>query len=153
MINSNYSLSKIALDSIVFRNLDFINYITLYKDKLSIHLPSIVQLELGYYYLAKGSTWDSFLRDIQKFNGKVMEWNTISVEAVLQNAIAQKRFLPFKSHFRDFIIGTQCESLLCSLITYNSNHFNWSRQIITYTPENFIIFFEENYRDSNLKGK
>ncbi len=145
MIYSNNTLPNIALDSNVFRNLDFINYITIYKDKLSIHLPSIVQLELGYYFLAKGSSWELFLRDIQKFNGKMMEWNTVKIENVLQNAISQKSILPFKEHFRDFIIGTQCESLSCSLITYNSHHFNWLKQIITYTPESFIIFFEESH--------
>lgn len=145
MTRSNNLFFNIALDSNVFRNLDFINYLTLYKDKLSIHLPSIVQLELGYYYLAKGFTWDLFLRDIQKFNGKRMEWNTIRIEDVLQNAISQKVTLPFKNHFRDFIIGTQCESLSCALITYNNHHFNWLKQIISYTPESFIIFFEETY--------
>jgi hypothetical protein len=145
MIYSNNTFPNIALDSNVFRNLDFINYITIYKNKLSIHLPSIVQLELGYYYLAKGSTWNLFLRDIQKFNGKMMEWNTIKIENVLQTAISQKGVLPFKEHFRDFIIGTQCESRSCSLITYNSHHSSWLKQIITYTPESFIIFFEESH--------
>jgi len=145
MIYSNNTFPNIALDSNVFRNLDFINYLTLYKDKLSIHLPSIVQLEVGYYYLAKGSSWDSFLRDIQKFNGKLMDWNSIRIEEVLQNAISQKTIFPFKNHFRDFIIGTQCESLSCSLITYNNHHFNWLKQAVIFTPDSFIIFFEETY--------
>jgi len=142
---SNNSSPNIALDSNVFRNLDFINYLTLCKDRLSIHLPSVVQLEVGYYYLAKGATWDLFLQDIQKFNGILMDWSTIKVEEVLQNAISQKGVLPFKEHFRDFLIGTQCETLYCSLITYNGNHFSWLKQTITYTPESFVVFFEDNY--------
>jgi predicted nucleic acid-binding protein len=134
---------KIALDSNVFRNLNFINYITLHKDKLSIFLPSIVQLEVGYYYLTKKSSWSEFLEDIQKFNAQKMDWNTIKIEEVLRNAIAQKNLLPFKTHFRDFIIGTQCEALSCSLITYNLTHFKWLKQIIPQTPETFTIFFEK----------
>ena len=138
-------IPRIAIDSNVFRNIKFINYLMLHKDEISVTLPSIVQLEIGYFYLAKGLTWNDFLQYCEKFNAKMMEWNTIKIEDVLQNAIAQKNTLPFKEHFRDFIIGTQCEALSCSLITYNTAHFTWLTQTNFWTPEALIVFIEENY--------
>lgn len=139
------NLPKIALDSNVFRNSDFIDYLILHKNEISIALPSLVQLETGYFYLTKGVSWADFIKFIQKFNIKLMEWNSIQIEEVLQNAFIQKNRLPFKDHFRDFVIGTQCETLSYSLVTYNLTHFKWLKRIMAQTPEAFISFFEENF--------
>ena len=135
-------MPKIALDSNVFRNIDFIDYLILHKTELSIALPSLVQLEAGYFYLAKGFTWGDFVKYTQKFNAKMMAWNLIQIEDVLRNAFMQKKFLPFKDHFRDFIIGTQCDALSYSLITYNLNHFKWLKQRRAQTPDAFIVALE-----------
>ncbi len=143
MTLSTDKLLKIAIDSNVFRNIDFINYLILHKNEISIALPSLVQLETGYFYLSKGYTWEDFLKYTQKFNAKLMEWNSIQIKDVLQNAFAQRDFLPFKHHFRDFIIGTQCETLSYSLITYNTTHFKWFKEVAAQTPEAFIVFFEK----------
>ena len=121
----------------------------LHKDEVSVVLPSIVQLEIGYFYLTKGLTWNDFLFYVRKFNGELMDWSSIKIEEILQNAIAEKVTLPFKEHFRDFIIGTQCKALSCALITYNTSHFKWLKQGATWTPEAFIVFYEENYISSS----
>ncbi|MHA1265074.1 MAG: hypothetical protein ACTSRS_07530 [Candidatus Helarchaeota archaeon] len=134
---------KIAIDSNVFRTIDFINYLILHKTEISVALPSLVQLEVGYFYLAKGLSWTDFLNYIQKFDAILMDWTTIQIKDVLQNAFAQKDLFPFKDHFRDFIIGTQCEALSFPLITYNTKHFKWLKQISAQTPEAFLVFFEK----------
>ena len=71
MAHPNKKVPKLALDSNTFRNFGFINYLIIHKDAISTALPSIVQLEVGYFYLAKGLTWNDFLRYTQKFNAKM----------------------------------------------------------------------------------
>lgn len=100
----NDEIPQIALDSNVFRNINFINYLIVHKDELSVSLPTIVQFEVGYFYLAKGLIWIEFLNYVQKFNAKMMDWNTIKIEDVLQNAIAQKNILPLKIIFVIFLL-------------------------------------------------
>jgi hypothetical protein len=58
-------LKKIAIDSNIFRNLNFINYLRINKTKIQVYIPSIVSFELGYYFLTKGITWEDFLKEIQ----------------------------------------------------------------------------------------
>jgi len=152
MAHKNLKKSKIALDSNVFRNLQFITYLIKHRDEISIALPSLVQLEIGYFYLSKGFTMNDFLKYTQRFNAKMLDWISIQSEEVLRNAIAQRNILPFKDHFRDFIIGTQCEALSYSLITYNLNHFNWLKKIIAQTPDAFTIFFEKTFVHSEVEN-
>jgi len=136
---SNEKLEKIAIDSNVFRNLNFINYLRLNKAEIQVYIPSIVSFEIGYYFLIKGITWEDFLIEIQKFNGVFLEWDSVVLLDVLKNAIANRKTLPFRHHFRDFLIGTQCEKTGFNLISYNKNHFIWLKSITIQTPEEFIL--------------
>lgn len=131
-------MEKVAIDSNIFRNLDFINYLRDHKAKIKIFLPTIVSLEIGYFHLAKGITWEEFKKEMQKFNGIFLEWDSIVLSEVLRNAIDNKSTLPFRHHFRDFLIGTQCEKLGVDLITYNKAHFKWLKTTTPLTPEDFI---------------
>jgi predicted nucleic acid-binding protein len=136
-INANPK-TKIAIDSNIFRNSHFINYLKLNKASLEVFIPSIVYLEVAYYYLRKGITWADFLEDIKKFEGVFLDWKSIVIEEVIKNAIANKTNMPFRHHIRDFLIGTQCEALKISLVSYNKNHFNWLHTVSVLTPEEFI---------------
>ena len=129
----------VAIDSNIFRNLNFINYLRMNKTDIQVFIPSIVNFEIGYYFLIKGITWEDYLAEIQKFNGKILDWDSVITQDVLKNAINNKKTLPFRLHFRDFIIGTQCENLGLDLISYNKNHFDWVKNVITQTPEEFIL--------------
>ena len=129
----------VAIDSNIFRNLNFINYLRMNKTDIQVFIPSIVNFEIGYYFLIKGITWEDYLAEIQKFNGKILDWDSVITQDVLKNAINNKKTLPFRYHFRDFIIGTQCENLGLDLISYNKNHFDWVNNVITQTPEEFIL--------------
>jgi len=148
--NQNNSLmnkvkDKIAIDSNVFRNFGFINYLRQNKGSFQVFIPTIVYLEVGYYYLSKGITWEEFIKEIQKFDGDFLGWESIIVSEVLKNAISNKLTLPFREHFRDFLIGTQCENLKIKFITYNKNHFKWIESISILTPEEFVQEIENNY--------
>lgn len=129
----------VAIDSNIFRNLNFINYLRRNKTDIQVFIPSIVNFEIGYYFLIKGITWEDYLAEIQKFNGKILDWDSVITQDVLKNAINNRKTLPFRHHFRDFIIGTQCEKLGLDLISYNKSHFDWVKNVITQTPEEFIL--------------
>ena len=128
----------IALDSNVFRNLDFINYLTLKKSEINIFIPTIVQLEVGYYYIGRGISWEAFKKDIQKFSGIFLQWNNDIIPKVIKRAYDERINLPFRHHFRDFVIGVECEKISINLISYNKNHFTWLKGIKCYTPEEYL---------------
>lgn len=130
---------NIAIDSNIFRNLNFINYLRLNKTEIQVFLPSIVSFEIGYYFLLKGITWKDYLVEIKKLNGKILDWDSVITQDVLKNAINNRKKLPFRHHFRDFIIGTQCEKTGFNLISYNKTHFDWVKNITILTPEEFIL--------------
>ncbi|MHA1282757.1 MAG: hypothetical protein ACTSQP_09665 [Promethearchaeota archaeon] len=131
---------KIAIDSNVFRNFDFINYLRKNKESIQTFIPTIVNLEIGYFHLVNGISWEDYVQEIKKFNGIFLEWDSIIISEVLNNAIKNKNVLPFKHHFRDFLIGSQCEQLELNLISYNINHFKWLKTISVLTPEEFLYF-------------
>ena len=130
--------SKIALDSNVFRNYDFINYLTLYSKNFEIYLPTIVQLEVGYFYRMKSLDWENFEKDIDKFGCKLIKWGNFKPSEIIENAYKNRRELPFKHHFRDYLIATECKNIVDKLITYNTQHFNWVSGFEIITPENFV---------------
>ncbi len=130
------SLEKIALDSNVFRNLNFINYLRQFKSEMKISIPTIVSFEIGYYFIANGITWENFLKEIGKFDGIFLEWDTILQKDVLKNALDNRITLPFRHHFRDFLIGTQCENLRLNIITITKITLNGSRVLKCTHPRN-----------------
>ncbi|WP_457559682.1 type II toxin-antitoxin system VapC family toxin [Candidatus Harpocratesius sp.] len=130
--------NRIALDTNIFRHRDFIAYLTIHNSEFDIYLPTIVQIETGYYYILRGFTWEDFQNDISKFNAISIEWNSKNIPKLLKFVKKNKSTLPFKHHFRDFMIGTECEALKLDLITNNSKHFQWIPSITIYTSEQFI---------------
>jgi len=138
-LNSNANKTeKIALDSNVFRNLGFINFLRQNKDSFQVYFPTIVYLEVAYFYLRKGISWEGFFDEVQKFNGTFLGWESIEITEVINHAIMNKSTLPFRHHIRDSLIGTQCEKLNISLISYNKIHFKWLTTVLVLTPEEFV---------------
>ena len=139
--NLDKNKKRFAIDSNIFRNLNFINYLTLTKSNFSIFIPTIVQLEIGYFYRASGISWEQFREDINKFEGVFLEWDNNIIPEVIDHAFMERNHLPFKKHFRDFLIGVECKKIPASLITYNIKHFTWLKTIEIYTPEDFLLKF------------
>lgn len=140
---------RIALDTNIFRHRAFIAYLTIYNSEFDIYIPTIVQIETGYYYILRGFTWKDFQSDISKFKAISIEWSSKNTPKLLKFAKKNKSALPFKHHFRDFMIGTECSALKLDLITNNSKHFQWIPNIKIYTPEQFIqkLIVEKNGND------
>lgn len=130
--------ASFALDSNVFRNYDFINYLSLHSSDFEIFLPTIVQLEVGYFYRSKNKNWEFFRKDIEKFGCKLIPWGLFQNSKVIENAYQHRKILPFQHHFRDYIIGTECENKVEMLISYNIKHFKWIEKIRVITPEDLV---------------
>ena len=131
-------MKKIALDTNIFRQIDFINFLIKNVNKFKVFLPSIVGLELGYFRSLKEISWDEFNQYLSKFNGSIMSWESLKSAEIIENAKKNKQRLSFSQHFRDFIIGTQCLSQNVDLITNNVEHFFWVTSIKVQTPEEFF---------------
>ncbi|MFX0098972.1 MAG: type II toxin-antitoxin system VapC family toxin [Candidatus Hodarchaeota archaeon] len=131
-----------AIDSNVYRDVRFINFMKKNKDLFDIYIPSVVYLEVGYFFLNRGISIKGYEKDIRKFNGKVLKWDSIDTKLVLEYAFGEKAVLPFRDHFRDFLIGAQCIKEKIDLITYNTRHFAWCKGIKIITPREFT----KNYR-------
>jgi len=129
-----------ALDSNVFRNQDFSNYLIFHKEHIQFFLPSIVQAEVGYYYRAKGLSWEDFITDLNDFECILLSGNIIQIPELIEIAYMNKTNLPFREHFRDYMIGLECKSLGLPLITSNIRHFQWSK-LENQTPEEFVKKF------------
>ncbi|HME55264.1 MAG TPA: hypothetical protein VKM55_23855 [Candidatus Lokiarchaeia archaeon] len=130
--------AKVAIDTNVYRNIDFINYLKELKQDVSTFLPSIVFLEIGYFFASKGFSWEAYEREINKLGASRLDWSSIDDRQLIERSIEQKANLPFSDHFRDFLIGIQCETLHLDLITYNTKHFAWCQNITIMTPEMFV---------------
>ncbi len=128
-----------ALDSNVFHNFGFINSLREVKTRYKFVLPTIVTLEVGFYYRVKGINWEDFLGEIQKFGGMCLEWGSIIIQDVITAAVSNNTTLPFRVHFRDFLIGSQCEKVHANLITENKRHFNWCKAITVLSPNEFSL--------------
>jgi hypothetical protein len=117
---------------------------------MKIFVPTIVQLEVGFFHLIKGNSWDDFVNYIKQFGGELVQWGNFTNSDVLQNAYIARQKLPFRQHFRDFIIGTECQSLGCSLVTNNVSHFSWVTGIQVYSTEQFIMGIETQLNSSEI---
>ncbi len=131
-------VTRFAIDANAFRKIKFIEFLAGNKDRFHVHVPTLVFLEVGYFFLSKGLPWDRYVSEIGKFNGIMVEWGTIDAKAVVETALSLKATMPFRENVRDFIIGTQCNQLDLFLITYNTHHFEWCKHA-PITPEDFIL--------------
>jgi predicted nucleic acid-binding protein len=130
------NVSRYALDANAFRNLGFLNLLRDLGPSFEFVIPTIVSLEVGFFYMNKGIPWEDFLGELQKFRGTCLPWDAIVVPDVLAIAVANRSKLSFREHFRDFLIGFQCEQVQAALITNNKRHFEWSH-VSLFTPEEF----------------
>jgi hypothetical protein len=128
---------KIAVDTNATRRFEFINFLIKNKADFNLYLPTIVQMELGYYYLSHGMSWEFFLEEISKWGSILMPLDTVLLSKITSTAYANRSTLSFKEHFRDYVIGIQASSVAQQFITYNKDHFQWM-QIPVLTPEEFI---------------
>jgi hypothetical protein len=95
---------------------------------------------VGYYYIGRDISWEDFKKDIQKFNEIFLRWNNEFIPEVVKRAYDERTKLFFKHHFRDFLIGIECERISINPTSNNNkNHFTWLKDFKCYTPEEFLM--------------
>ena len=133
---------KIHLDSNVFRNQSFIDWLILHKESFVSGISIIVYIETLFWYLTKRQTIDDFGLDLADFQATIIPFEEKIAQEAAQNAIDS--ILPFKHHARDFIIGTTALKEEATLLTYNLRNFTWMSSTQLSTPESLI----EQYLES-----
>jgi hypothetical protein len=132
-----------ALDSNVFRDKNFVNFLAIQKEKIQFFLPTIVQMEVGYFYRSKGKSWEEFLLDIQDFDCILLSRTIFQAPDLIDLTYQYKQYLPLREHFRDYMIGLECNLVDIALITENVSHFQVFKKDLQ-TPKQFVKNFPIN---------
>ncbi len=127
---------KISLDSTIFRDLDFVDWLYINKDNFKISISVIVALETSYWYKLRGLEKSMFPNEIKKINGTIIDLVADDIDLISQYSINSK--LRFKHHARDLIIGSHSLKINSILITANTKHFQWMSDNVM-TPDDFVI--------------
>ncbi|MHA1519876.1 MAG: type II toxin-antitoxin system VapC family toxin [Promethearchaeota archaeon] len=133
---------KISLDSNVFRDQGFIEWLIVNSDKISIHLSIISCLETFYWYSLRNLSKSDFKKDIKALQAHIVPFVHDEIYKISSNA--KKSSLRFKHHARDFIIGTHAQLQESLLITKNLKHFEWLGPTKAMTPDDFVILFSKS---------
>ena len=128
---------QISLDSNVFRDQDFLEWLIVNSDQISIHLSIITCLETYYWYLMRKLSKTDFEKDLAALQAQIVPFVKNEIYQISQNA--KDSSLRFKHHARDFIIGTHAQIQNSILITNNLKHFEWMGPNQAMTPDNFVI--------------
>jgi len=131
---------KISLDSNVFADQDFIDWLQERKDQLDIYLSVICALETFHWYNLRGISQELFEKDLEALGATIHDFNFSKIYQISANA--KKAILPFKHHARDFIIVTQAIMRQSKLITFNLKHFGWLGKDNVLAPEDLVIALE-----------
>ncbi|MHA1673521.1 MAG: type II toxin-antitoxin system VapC family toxin [Promethearchaeota archaeon] len=138
---------KISLDSNVFRDQEFIEWLILNSEKISIYLSIITCLETFYWYTLRNISKSNFKKDLKALQVQIVPLIQDDIYKISNNA--KKSSLRFKHHARDFIIGTHAHLKETILVTQNLKHFEWMGPNQTITPDNFVIMFSSTGEQSH----
>jgi predicted nucleic acid-binding protein len=130
---------KIGLDSTVFKNRKFIEWLIFNKNVFKPHISEIVYIETLLWYKRLGIGKDGFDSDLNELNARINFMDVDLADLITENAVKFGKQFPFKYHARDYVIGSSAESAGSYLITDNIRHFRWlSGKVPVMTPEEFV---------------
>lgn len=127
---------KISLDSNVFADQDFLEWLQVNSKTFSIHLSFMVALETLYWYKLRGLNKDHFDYDLSKLEAQIHDLTSSELDSISDNAITSK--IKFRHHARDIIIGSQAQYNECTLITNNAKDFQWMKEEIM-SPDELVL--------------
>ncbi|MHA1996309.1 MAG: type II toxin-antitoxin system VapC family toxin [Candidatus Hodarchaeales archaeon] len=133
---------RISLDSNVFRDQDFIDWLQAAKDKMEVNISVISALETYHWYNIRGISDELFKKDMNALGAIVNDLTYQEIFAISKNA--KKSTLQFRHHARDFMIGTQALKVKSTLITFNLHHFKWLGEEHLASPDELVLFMESN---------
>ncbi len=130
---------KISLDSNVFRDQNFIEWLILNTPEITVYMSIITTLETYYWYVIRGLSKSEFQEDISALHAQIVPFVSDHICPISTNAKNSR--LRFKHHARDFIIGTHAQLKESILITHNLKHFPWINADHMMTPDDFVLKF------------
>jgi hypothetical protein len=110
---------KIGLDSTVFKNRKFIDWLIYNRDLFETHISEVVYMETLLWYKRLGIGKEGFDDDLNELNAKIIFVDTNLPDLITENALKFGKEFPFKDHARDYVIGSIAESEESYLITDN----------------------------------
>ena len=130
---------KAGLDSTVFKNRKFIDWLISNRDRFETHISEVVYIETLLWYKRIGIGKKGFDDDLNELKAEKIFVDTDLSDLITENAVKFGKKFPFKDHARDYVIGSIAESEGSYLITDNVKHFKWlSGKIQVMTPEEFV---------------
>ncbi len=135
-------LLRISLDSNVFADQDFIDWLQDCNKDFEIFLSVISALETYHWYNLRGISKELFNKDIQGLNAILLDLTSEEIYKI--SALTKKSNLRFKHHARDFIIGTQALIDKAILITSNHRHFDWMGKENVLSPDSLVTKVEKS---------
>lgn len=131
-------MNKITLDSNVFRNQDFINWLMSSQAAHDEHIfPLTAYIEVLVWYEMKGLTREGLDNDLEKIKTTIETFSSIHIELLMEN-IRKNPHFKFRHHARDFVIGTIAQYKGTILVTNNDRHFKWLKTPIM-SPEKYLL--------------
>ena len=130
---------KIGLDSTVFKNRKFIEWLIYNKNVFELHISEIVYIETLLWYKRLSIGKKGFDSDLSELNARISFMDLDLADLITENAVKFGKQFPFKFHARDYVIGSSAESARSYLITDNIKYFRWlSGNVTVMTPEEFV---------------
>ncbi|MHA1167904.1 MAG: type II toxin-antitoxin system VapC family toxin [Candidatus Hodarchaeales archaeon] len=131
-------IENITLDSNVFRNQTFIDWLS---SNESIHdkhfFPLITYVEVLVWYEMRGLTREDLDDDLRKIKTEIVHFSIDYIDNLMKNIRTNPSYM-FRHHARDFLIGTTVEIKDAILITNNKRHFMWLPAGKTVSPEEYL---------------
>ncbi len=128
----------ITLDSNVFRNQRFFDWLTSPESNHSKHVfPLITFIEVLVWYEMRGLTRIDLDDDLTKIRTEIVEFSVEYVDQLMSNIRSNPSFL-FRHHARDFLIGTIVQQKASLLVTNNKRHFAWLPPQKVLSPEEYL---------------
>jgi predicted nucleic acid-binding protein len=133
---------KIGLDSTVFKNRKFIDWLIYNKGLFETHISEVAYMETLLWYKRLDIGKEGFDDDLNELQAKIIFVDMKLSDLITENAVKFGKAFPFRDHARDYVIGSIAESEGSYLITDNVKHFRWlSGMVQVMTPEEFVYMY------------
>ncbi len=140
VFQTGVKLLRISLDSSIFQDQDFIDWLQLSKDKMEVFISVISALETFHWYNIRGISEELFKKDIDALGAVVNDLSYQDIFDISNNAKISP--LQFRHHARDFMIGSHALENKSKLITFNINHFEWLGKKNVLSPDDLVLLVE-----------
>jgi len=111
-----------------------------YTGRFDIHASIIVYAETLLWYKTLGLTREELEDELRKLKASIKNLDERLADMATDSALKYGGSFPFKDHARDYVIGATALDQKATLITYNTQHFEWLAKegIAVKTPEDFV---------------